>query len=656
MIKVTVTKLLTVALSLLMLMAASCGGGDGETPGAPGQEGFAPLPPSGAPSGGDPDEYTPYFTGAFTLPGGASFADLRGVAAGRRYVYVGDVGLLYAFDLQGNFVNAVDGGMTGWTTIQAVNVIPPDPMPEDGDETSYPYPDYPIIATLPFTIATWGGAAVIYAPNLDDVVTIEQADNPYQGLKFYPLPRLEDWFAYTLYPCTPLPGTPGPCDLTIVYTYDMDITREGAVVIIFDLDLPCTPPFPDYPQAMVFFDPHEGYLVAPHATQDVQIPGEEQDDPPRTIQAPFHWTGFGEGTGSLGQLAFANTFPQNRTDTQRLYVEDYIMEDDYVGFNTLSVDMTLPPFKYSPGPLLSTPYGYSPIIGLPAGALPGSFSWDPPIGPDGGLEDPDLDQGGPSGMAVDPRTDELFVCDPGNRRIQVFDTDGFYVRQLGDGLRGTAGNRLVAPSDLTVMLDGTVIVCDAVGGGSTDGLLRVFPSAPSAPEFGSVGGFVFNAGLNPRGPMVGATVSISGPNGTIDVAETNINGEYRFENLPLGTYHLVALKTNYSADHTDVDLVCDETVLVNFNLYPRQGHVNGGYVGYLYNEVTRLPVPAATVRILPTSMEALSDVYGKFLFDDILAGDYQVEISANGYATLTKDVHVVAGQTTVDYTIFLTPI
>ena len=130
----------------------------------------------------------------------------------------------------------------------------------------------------------------------------------------------------------------------------------------------------------------------------------------------------------------------------------------------------------------------------------------------------------------------------------------------------------------------------------------------------------------------------------------------RFENLPLGTYHLVALKTNYTTDHTDVDLIRDETVLVNFNLYPRQGQVNGGYVGYLYNEATRLPVPGATVRILPTSLEATSDTYGKFTFDDILAGDYQVEISAAGYATLTKDVHIVAGQTTVDYTIFLTPL
>jgi len=657
MMKLTVTKLLTVALFLVILAAASCGGGGGGLPpGAPGQEGFAPLPPSGAPPGGDPEESTQYFRGAFTLPGGASFGDMRGVATSTRYIYVADVDALYAFDLQGNLVNVVTGGFTGWERIQGVAVIPRDPFPGDGDATRYPFPEYPVVAVNPFDFATWGGCAVIYAPNLDEVVTIEDAENPYAALKFYPIPRIEDFLDYGLWPCTPCnpPPPPDPM-LLLVYTYDISVTREGAIVMIVDIDIPGTPPYPDYPQAMLFFDPHTDYLISPRVggTISVEVGDEGQM---RTFDRPFRWKEWGDAVGWLGHLAFANTYPQNRTETQRLFVNDFLMEADYIGFSSLTVDMTLPPFTYTVAALLDTPYGYSRIIGLPAGALPGSFSWGPPFAPGGGLEDPDLDQGGPSGLGVDPRTDYLYACDPGNRRVQVFDTDGFYVRQIGDGLRGTAGNRLVAPSRVTIGLDGTVFVCDTLGDGSQTGLLRVFPSAPSAPEFGSVGGFVFNAGLNPPGPMVGATVSISGAIGTVASAETNINGEYRFENLPLGIYHLVALKTNYSTDHTDVDLVRDETVQVNFNLYPRQGHVNGGYVGYLYNEVTRLPVGGATVRILPTSMEAMSDVYGKYSFDDILAGDYQVEISANGYATLTKDVHIVAGQTTVDHTIFMTPI
>jgi len=642
-----------VIVMALFAAAASCGGGGDE--GAPppeGPGGFSPLPPPGAPPGGDPEEQTPYFTGDFTLPGGANYGDLRGVAVGRRYVYVADTGALYCFDKLGNFVNVVTGGFAGWTVIQAVNVIPPDPMPEDGDETRYPFPDYPVINVNPFTAGTWGGIAVIYAPNLDDVVTIEQADNPYAGLKFYPLPRIADYVRYGLYPCTPLPDEPGY--LPFYYTYDMDVTREGAIVGIYDIDPDGQLPIA-YPQVMIFFDPHEGYLVSPNRGREIFLEDPE-GGPGRTLTAPFFWEGFDDGVGALGQLAFANVYPQSRTDTQRLYVQDYTVETDFVGFNSLTVDKTIAPFTYSVGGLAGNNYGYWRIIGIPAGSLPGSFSWGPPLNPDGGLEDPDLDQGGPSGMGVDPKTDNLYVCDPGNRRIQIFDPDGFYIGQIGDGVRGTTGNHLVAPSDLTIALDGTVFVCDTYGGGDAAGLLRVFPSAPSQPLFGSVGGFVYNAGITPRVPIANAVVSVSNANGPIGSTETNIMGEYRFQDLPVGEYYLVASKVNYTSDHTSVDLVPDETVLISFNLYPREAHTLGSYVGAIYDEVTRLPINNVTIRILPTSMTAISDEYGKFNFDEILAGNYQAEFRHERYATLTKDVVIVAGQTTRDEAIYLTPL
>ncbi len=650
-----VIKLAVLTLLSLVLGLAACGGGEGgEPPAGGGPEGFSPIPPFGGPEGGDPEERTLYSTGNFTLPGGAQFGDLRGVAVGKRYVYVGDTTTLYCFDLLGNLVNTVTGGFTGWELLQDVTVLPPDPYPEDGDDTEYPYPDYPVIAVNPFEYSTWGGCAVVYAPNLDEVVTIEDVGNPYAGLKFYPLPRIQDYFAYTIYPCTPLPDPEG-CFLQITYTYDMDVTREGAIAIIVDIDNTCTTVSPDYPQAMLIFDPQDGYLLAPNIGRDILL-GEDDDEVPRTITACFFWTGFDDAVGNLGHLAFANKYPQSRVDRQRLYVADYIMESDYVGFSSLTVDKTEVPFKYYTASLLDTPYGYSPIIGLPAGSLPGSFSWEPPYNPNGGLEDPDLDQGGPSGMAVDPRTDELYVCDPGNRRVQVFNPEGYYVKQIGDGIRGTAGNHLVAPSEVTIGLDGTVFVCDTYGGDNAPGLLRVFQPAPPDIDFGAVGGFVYNAGLTPREGMAGAVVSIMNANGPVDSMETTVSGEYRFQDLPLGIYHLVATKTNFTTDHTTVELINDETVLANFNLYPRQAHTVGNYVGAVYDEVTRLPIPEVTVRILPTSMTQTTDQYGKFSFDDILAGDYQAEFTHQYYATTTKDIHIVAGQTTNDYLVYMTPL
>jgi len=649
-----VTKVAALILLALVLGLTACGGGgdggNGQEGGGP--EGFSPIPPFGGPTGGDPEERTLYSTGNFTLPGGAQFADLRGGGVGKRYVYVADMNALYCFDLLGNLVNIAVGASAGWDTIQDVAVLPPDPFPEDGDDTEYPFPDYPVIAVNQFDTGQWGGIAVIYAPNLDDQVTVEDRATP-DGLKFYPLPRIQDYATYTTYPCTPLP-TPPACYLDLMRTHGMDVTREGTIAIILDIDNTCTPVSPDYPQSLVFFDPQDGYLIAPRLGSTIRL-GEDEDTM-RTIDAPFFWRGYDDAVGACSHLAIADKYPQSRVGPQRLYVLDYIMETDYVGFSSITVDMTEVPFNYTVRGLLDTTYGYSPIIGLPAGALPGSFSWSPPYNPDGGLEDPDLTQGGPSGMGIDPRTDELYVCDPGNRRVQVFNTEGYYVKQIGDGIRGAAGNHLVAPSEVTIGLDGTVFVCDTYGGDDAAGLLRVFPSAPAPYDFGSVGGFVYNAGLEPRVGMAGALVSIMNVNGPIDSVETNINGEYRFEDLPLGMYHLVATKTNFSTDHTSLELINDETVMISFNLYPREPHTIGNYVGAVYDDVTRLPIPEVTVRILPTSMTRTTDQYGKFNFDDILAGDYQAEFTHRYYATVTKDVHIVAGQTTNDYTIYMIPL
>lgn len=642
-------KLLTILLAFALLTIgfglASCGGGGGGddiTPPPTNDQGFSPIPPYPGPPGGDPDEETPYRSGSFTLPGGA-FGDLRGVGASARYVYVADMTTVYAFDMQGNFVNA-----TGTpSTVQGLAVIPPDPFPTD--DSNYPFPGYPVVAMDPW--GPPGGCASFFAPNLDDAVTVEDRTNPDHPKQLW-FPNITDYSRWGLWPCTPDPQSDPVFE--IVRTYDLSVTREGAITILVDIDIPPTPPFPDYPMAMMVFDAHESYLIAP--SNGPNASWQDENNTTITRQTFFHHRSSGSQLGSLGQVAYGRTWPSNRVDQQRAYFSDFNLEVDYVGISFLDVQYDLPPWNYSYGGVAGNAYGFTRIIGIPGGSIPGSFSLYPPRSPDGALEDNDLTAGGPSGMAVDPRTDNLFVCDPGNRRIQVFNEDGQFVRQIGDGLRGMSGNRLIAPSDLTILIDGTILICDTIGSGSDMGLLRIIETAPSAPHFGSVGGFVRNPTLNPPGPMAAATVTIMNENGIVDSDETNINGEYRFENLPLGTYYLIASKPNYTTDFTDISLINDETVLVNFNLYPRLAPTVGSYVGTVYDTVTRMAVSEVTVRILPTSMSTITDAQGRFAFDEILAGDYQAEFSADGYATKVKDVHIVAGETTIDPTIFLNPV
>lgn len=629
-----------IILLIGFLLLASCGGGGNETP--QGRK-FGPPEPGG-PGGGDIEEETPIALGAFTLPGGAPFGDIRGLGVSSRYVYVAEVGAIHAFDLLGNYVNTAAAP----NTIVGMTVIPPDPKPEDGAETNYPYPDAPVIAYEP----TGNSFLSIFAPNLDDLVTVEHEDYP-DLTKRVDFPFIEDYTRYRIQPTTPVPDPVDPCPMLIVRVYDVDITREGAIIVITDTDNPCSTVFPDWPLTLYIFDPHEGYLISPRRTGQVNLPSREGED--RFFRAPFRHSMFGDQVGSLGQLAVANKYPSNRSDDQRLYLGDAILDLDFVGVSSLVVDTTVPPYIYEIGGIVNNRYGYSRIIGYPGGSLPGSFALNPPYGPSGELEDPDLTAGGPSGMAVDPRNDNLYVCDPGNRRVQIFDKDNNFVRQIGDGTRGSTGNHLIAPSEVAIGLDGKVFIGDTLGDGSGIGLLRVFGEI-SPPEFGSVGGTVMNPSTVPPSPIVEARVTIMNINGIVDVASTNINGEYRFNDLPLGTYFLTADKFGYSTDSASVDLVADQHVIVNFNLYPGVPPTLGFYVGAVYDEVTNRAIAGVLVRIIGTGLSTHTDITGLFQIDNIPAGDYQVEFSHEDYMTKTIDLHITAGQTTRHDSIFLTPL
>jgi predicted membrane-bound mannosyltransferase/DNA-binding beta-propeller fold protein YncE len=64
---------------------------------------------------------------------------------------------------------------------------------------------------------------------------------------------------------------------------------------------------------------------------------------------------------------------------------------------------------------------------------------------------------GPRGVAVGPNN-ELYVTDTGNKRVQVFDLDGNFLREFGGG--GSAPGRLDEPVGIAVGDDGDVAVAD----------------------------------------------------------------------------------------------------------------------------------------------------------------------------------------------------
>jgi len=602
------------------VMVAACGGGGGST---------TPAPPSlnpndKTPPGGDPRDVTPpgLTPGAFTIAGG--FTDLRGVAASQQYVYVASATAVYCFDKLGNLVNMA----VAPSTIQALAVLPPTPSVENVDMESYYFAGFPVILYNPVRDI---GYVRIYAPNLDTFTTREDVTNP-DAVKYIDLPG----------PIMDPPNTDALFQCLLVY--DMAVDRFGSIFVTMDFDIKRTIPRPDFHRAVQVFNQFKGYALQLGGTAQIQDDqGNTQNVTPPVFDDEF----MGEATGDLGSIGFDSFFPFNRTDlTFTWYTGDYTLLRDYVGISTV----TLNPFteEYTFGQRVNNPLGYFRVIGEGAGNAPGSFAQNPPRDPAGNLEDVDLSEGGPSGISTDPMTDNVYICDPGNRRVQVFKPGtGDFDRQIGDGTRGRAGSQFLAPNSASLDYEGNVYICDVND-------LRVLREKQPGVHFGNIGGTVRR--IDNATPLEGATVSLGNELGTIALRSTNIIGEYLINYLKTGTYYMTATKFGFDPDTAQVQILNDTTVRADFNLTPHTPAVVGGYKGAIIDDATNLDLPNVLVEIIGTSLTATTDSIGGFLITNITPGTYQVRFSLAGYTTITRDVEIVAGSVTVDTLIKMVPL
>jgi hypothetical protein len=606
-----------VMLGLVAVLAAACGGGDDDDI----------LPPDPNPednrTGGDPDEFDPIGVpqGQFTIPGG--FGDLRGVAASQEYVYVGDASTLYAFDKNGNLVNTVAAP----STIQAVGVFPPMPEADLPFELAYFYGGFPVIAFNPV-----GGVGYIriYGPNLDTMTTREDAPHP-DAQKYIDLPA----------PVIIPPAERAP--LVCVNVYDMKIDRFGSILVTVDIDIPTTPYYPDFERALQIMNNANGFAIESGGQETV----EDEDGEDITTGSLCFDNVYGNATGDMGTLGIDTFFPYNRPETRYTwYTGHFNLVRDFVGVSFIEFDPITR--SYSVGSRVGNDFGYTRVIGEGVGSAPGSFNQNPPVNPDGQLEDPDLTNGGPSGIGVDPLSDEVYICDPGNRRIQVFDPDSIeFLRQVGDGTRGSSGSSFIAPSEVFLDLEGNLFVCDVNN-------LRVIRGSYPDRHFGNVGGTVRNAQLGFG--LESATITLGNELGTLAVRSSNINGDYLISNLLTGTYYMTATKFNYDTDTATVQIISDRTVRVDFNLNPEEPAVTGAYTGTIIDSETNLPLREVRIQLVGTSIETETDSIGRFQLNNILPGTYQVVFTHEDYETLTRDVEVFSGQTTTDPILQMVPL
>jgi len=180
--------------------------------------------------------------------------------------------------------------------------------------------------------------------------------------------------------------------------------------------------------------------------------------------------------------------------------------------------------------------------------------------------------------------------------------------------------------------------CDGIGvAGIGHGRINAARAVGSVPVLpGKISGQVTDA--KDGSAISGAQVS-DGSRTTL----TDALGSYTIDNVPPGSYQVVASKPGYQSSSLTVAVLSGTTAVANFSLAPII--VPGSITGLVTDAKDGSPIVAAAVT--DGTRTATTDASGKYTIADVPPGTYQVTASKEGYESLTSSVMVASGATTV---------
>ncbi len=138
------------------------------------------------------------------------------------------------------------------------------------------------------------------------------------------------------------------------------------------------------------------------------------------------------------------------------------------------------------------------------------------------------------------------------------------------------------------------------------------------------------------------------------MGETNLDGNYAINDIPIGYYSVEAVKLNYVTQTVDmVQIEQGVSTELDFELTSEGGEGNGSIEGYVRNGNTQAPIENATVVISGTSFETTTSADGYYIFSDVPAGTYDMLASKTDYNPDSDEVEVYNGVTSeMDFDLF----
>jgi len=126
-------------------------------------------------------------------------------------------------------------------------------------------------------------------------------------------------------------------------------------------------------------------------------------------------------------------------------------------------------------------------------------------------------------------------------------------------------------------------------------------------------------------------------------ALTDALGSYTIDNVPPGSYQVVASKEGYQTSPLTVNVMSGTTVVANFPL--SQIIVPGSITGSVTDAEGGSPIVGAAVS--DGTRIVLTDAAGQYTINDVSPGSYQVIASKEGYQTSSLTVNVLSATTAV---------
>ena len=165
-------------------------------------------------------------------------------------------------------------------------------------------------------------------------------------------------------------------------------------------------------------------------------------------------------------------------------------------------------------------------------------------------------------------------------------------------------------------------------------------SGPSA-SAGSLGGYVLSSGTGE--PLADATVSVSG---TSLSATSGSDGYFLIEGVPTGPVTVVASLSGYGSSSVVAAPQSGQLVKVG-PMILSEGTNTAVVRGVVVDASSQVPLSGATITLSgPGSYSVVSSANGSFELDGIAAGTYTINLSANGYNSVSGSLSASAGSVT----------